>query len=218
MALDGIDVSSNQPAEICRMVSYDFAIVKATGNPPGHAWDYVNPFWQRQIDDALAATGCGGLYHFTHGLDANAEADFFIDQVKDYIGRVLLAIDYEGGAVKRGRAWLQELIVRIQNRAGVAPVVYASSSVIKEQGLAELCRDRGCALWSANYWRGYEAIVGYDRGGCRMDVAASVMWQYTSSGHLDGYDGNLDLDVFFGDAGDWAALCSRNESVSRRTE
>lgn len=213
MALNGIDVSSNQPAGICRMVPLDFAIVKATGNPPGFAWDYVNPYWPQQIDDALSASGCGGLYHFTYGLDAATEADFFLGEIEGYIGRAMLVIDYEGNAIYRGREWLRAFISRIQERTGVNPVVYASSAVINEQGLAELCRDLNCALWSANYWRGYDVINGYDTSGCSMDVAESALWQYTSCGRLDGYGANLDLDVFFGDKDAWASYATGNGSV-----
>ena len=56
MPIYGIDVSSNQPANICKLVSYDFAIVKATGNPSQYNWDYVNPYMEQQASDAYAKT------------------------------------------------------------------------------------------------------------------------------------------------------------------
>ena len=88
--LYGIDVSGskNQPADICRRVVYDFAIVKMSGNPPKDgqgrplAWNYVNPDAKQQAADAYRKTGLLGLYHFGWGKQADVEAEFFIEQVK----------------------------------------------------------------------------------------------------------------------------------------
>lgn len=208
--LNGIDVSSNQPADICSNVPYDFAIVKATGNPPNYAWNYKNPSMRQQVDDALNKTGCAGLYHFTYGRDAREEADLFCDHVADYVGRVILVIDYENKATDNGREWLRTFIKRVKERTGVNPMVYASSSVIKGQQLVSLCKEENCGIWSANYYAGYKAINGYTIDGLRMDIPQSVIWQFTSSGHLDGYNGALDLNVFYGDKAAWLAYANGN--------
>ena len=215
MTLNGIDVSSNQPAGISSMVSNDFVIVKASGNPPGFAWDYINPYHAQQVNEALARHGRAGLYHFTYGTDATAEADLFLRVAEPYIGRVVLVIDYEGdGALARGREWLRTFIRRIKERAGINPIVYASSSVIVGQRLGDLCADENCALWCANYYRGYEVINGYDTSGCVIGYDGSALWQFTSTGRLDGYTGNLDLNVFFGDGDAWHAYATGDGSVT----
>ena len=206
-SIRGIDVSSNQPADICSLVDYDFAIVKATGNPPGYAWNYKNPYMEQQVDDALGKTGCAGLYHFTFGRSAKEEADFFCDTVADYVGRVMLVIDYEGQAIDNGREWLRAFAQRIKYRTGVNPVVYASSSVIRDQDLESLAEEEDLSLWSANYWRGYDTVYGYDTSGMRQDIPSSALWQFTSQGVLDGYDGYLDLDLFYGDYDTWQKYC-----------
>lgn len=213
MSMNGIDVSSNQPANICTLVDYDFAIVKVSGNPQGYAWDYVNPYWRQQAADALAKCGCLGLYHFTWGKAAETEADFFLAQIGDYVGRAVLVIDYEGEAVRLGREWLRAFIRRIVERTGVNPMVYAGSADIIAQDLVQLCRDENCGLWSANYWQGYNRIDGYDSSACRMDVAGSAMWQFTSTGYLDGYGHGLDLNHFFGDADAWRAYAAGDGCV-----
>lgn len=206
-SIRGIDVSSNQPADICSLVDYDFAIVKATGNPPGYAWNYKNPYMEQQVNDALEKTGCAGLYHFTFGRAAKEEADFFCDTVADYVGRVMLVIDYEGQAIDNGREWLRTFAQRIKYRTGVNPVVYASSSVIRDQDLESLAEEEDLSLWSANYWRGYETVYGYDTSGMKQDIPSSALWQFTSQGVLDGYDGYLDLDLFYGDYDTWQKYC-----------
>ena len=206
-SIRGIDVSSNQPADICSLVDYDFAIVKATGNPPGYSWNYKNPYMEQQVDDALGKTGCAGLYHFTFGRAAKEEADFFCDTVADYVGRVMLVIDYEGQATDNGREWLRTFAQRIKYRTGVNPVVYASSSVIRDQDLESLAEEEDLSLWSANYWRGYDTVYGYDTSGMKQDIPSSALWQFTSQGVLDGYDGYLDLDLFYGDYDVWQKYC-----------
>lgn len=206
-SIRGIDVSSNQPADICSLVDYDFAIVKATGNPPGYSWNYKNPYMEQQVDDALGKTGCAGLYHFTFGRAAKEEADFFCDTVAYYVGRVMLVIDYEGQAIDNGREWLRTFAQRIKYRTGVNPVVYASSSVIRDQDLESLAEEEDLSLWSANYWRGYDTVYGYDTSGMKQDIPSSALWQFTSQGVLDGYDGYLDLDLFYGDYDTWQKYC-----------
>ena len=41
------------------------------------------------------------------------------------------------------------------------------------------------------------------------------MWQWTSSGRLDGYDGNLDCDIFYGDGSTWDAYVGKSTSVEK---
>ena len=205
--LYGIDVSSNQPADIVSRVPCGFAIVKATGNPPCYAWDYKNPYMEQQVEDALDKTGCAGLYHFTFGRAAKEEADFFCDTVADYVGRVMLVIDYEGDATDNGREWLRTFAQRVKYRTGVNPVVYAPSSIIRSQDLEGLAEEEDLSLWSANYYLGYQTIYGYDTSACRADVPSAAIWQFTSQGALDGYDGYLDLNVFYGDADAWSRYC-----------
>lgn len=217
-SIRGIDVSSNQPADICSLVDYDFAIVKATGNPPGYPWNYKNPYMEQQADDALGKTGCAGLYHFTFGRAAKEEADFFCDTVADYVGRVMLVIDYEGQAIDNGREWLRTFAQRIKYRTGVNPVVYASSSVIRDQDLESLAEEEDLSLWSANYWRGHDTVYGYDTSGMRQDIPSSALWQFTSRGVLDGYDGHLDLDLFYGDRDTWRKYCAPSRTPAEPGE
>lgn len=198
--LNGIDVSSNQPANICDIVSYDFAIVKASGNPPGYSWNYVNKYLHQQAGSVLKRGKLLGLYHFTYGLDdPNREADHFVSNVQDYIGRAILVIDYENKATEKGRDWLRRMCERVKDKTGVTPFIYASSSVIKSQNLGTL----GYPIWSANYWKGSQRIDGYDTSGLKIGYPDSKIWQYTDAGRLSGYTGNLDLDAAYMDAQEW---------------
>lgn len=204
--MNGIDISSNQPANICSLVPIDFAIVKASGNPSGgnFKWDYTNPYMAQQVNEALSKTGCAGLYHFAYGMDAVQEADLFIKTIEAYIGRVIPVLDYEMPFSDKGdTAWVRRFVRRVKEKTGVNCMIYASSSVIQSQGLVALAREENCGIWSANYYKGYTVINGYDTSGMKMGVAESAIWQYTSVGRLSGYSGNLDLDKFFGDKIQW---------------
>ena len=149
-------------------------------------------------------------YNFTWGKEnPNVEADLFIKEVKQmgYLGKAMLVIDYEAQAVKRGRTWVKKFADRIKGKTGVTPVIYASSSVIKEQSLGKL----GYPIWCANYYKGYNRINGYDTSGCKIGYSNSIMWQFTSTGRLKGYNGNLDLNVFFGDEDDFRKYYKADE-------
>lgn len=217
--LNGIDVSSNQPKDICNKVSYDFAIVKMSGNPQGYSWNYVNPYAATQAKQAYSKTGCVGLYHFTWGKDANTEADFFVEQVKKlgYLKKAVLVIDYEAQAVELGRKWVKKFADRVKAKAGYSPVIYASGSVIVSQKLFDL----GYPIWCANYYKGYADISGYNTSGMKIysGCEKSVLWQFTSSGYLPGYGSPLDLNVFYGDKNDWKKLAGMStSSTSTKTE
>lgn len=220
--LYGIDVSSNQPEGIVSMVKNDFAIIKMSGNPQRDGegnplrWDYVNEFAKRQCADAMRRHGRLGLYHFTWGKAANTEADFFVEQVRKlgYVGKAVLVIDYEAQALSMGRNWVKRFADRVRERTGVAPVIYASGGVIVEQNLKAL----GYPIWCANYYKGYAPISGYDTSGCHIYAGCedSVLWQYTSQGHLKGYDGALDCNVFFGTSSDWLKLCAKEKNMDKK--
>ena len=200
--LYGVDVYSGEGKNILDKIDYDFAIVKVSGNPQDYAWNYVNPYAAEQAKDCMKKTGLLGLYHFTWGKEnPNTEADFFISEVKKmgYLGKAMLCIDYEAQATRRGRAWVGKFADRIAGKTGQTPIIYASSSVIKEQKLYKL----GYPLWCANYYKGYDKIYGYNTSGCVIGFADSLLWQFTSSGRLKGYNGNLDLNVFYGTADDF---------------
>lgn len=203
----GIDVSSNQPKDICVRVDYDFAIVKLGGNPKesGFKWDYVNPYVMHQADEAYIKCGCVGLYWFCYGLDdPTIEADFFVNQVKSlgYLKRAVLIIDYEGPALKMGRSWLKKFAKRVEEKAGYRPVLYAQGSAIVNQNLVAL----GYPIWCANYYKGSQKISGYDTSGMKIYVPEATMWQFTETGYLKGYSKPLDLNKFFGSKNTWRKL------------
>lgn len=214
--LYGVDVYSGEGKNILDKIKYDFAIVKVSGNPQNFSWNYTNAYAKEQAKDCMNHSGLLGLYHFTWGKkDPNIEADFFIREVKKlgYLGKAMLVIDYEAQAVKRGRKWIKNFAERIEELAGYKPVIYASSSVIREQNLGSL----GYPIWCANYYKGYKKVYGYDTSGMKIGYSDSIMWQFTSSGKLKGYNGDLDLNVFFGDEDDFKKYMGTTKKPAKKS-
>jgi len=195
--LDGIDVSSWQPANIGYLVNYDFMIVKATQG----TW-YTNPNLQDQAWSALNRNQKLGLYHFAEsGTDPIAEANFFVSRCGPFLGRAILFLDYEGDALANGREWVRSFMREVKRLTGVSCGVYCSASPAAAQQIPRLCSDERALFWNANYKQGYTAIWGY-----RHDITPDLIcdiYQYTSTGQLSGYGGNLDFNLFYGSGADW---------------
>ena len=204
--LFGIDVSSNQPANVCATAQHDFAIVKMSGNPHGYSWNYVNEYAKQQVSDAYKKHGRVGLYHFAYGMQAATEAEFFVEQVRKlgYLGKAMLVLDYEADAVECGSTWVKKFCEKVEALAGYAPVIYASGSVIVGQSLFSL----GYPIWCASYFKGYMPVNGRSTNGLRIysGCERSVMWQFTSTGMVSGYSGAMDCNVFYGTDADFKAL------------
>lgn len=176
----------------------------------------MNPYAKKQCADAVKKGKPIGLYHFTWGKQAEVEAEFFVNQVKElgYLGKAMLVIDYEAEAIERGQTWVGKFAKRVEQLAGYKPVIYASGSVIVGQSLFSL----GYPIWCANYPKGYARIDGYSTSGMSVykGCEKAVMWQFTSQGYLKGYDAPLDLNVFFGTADDFKALTGAQKAADAK--
>ena len=191
--MNGIDVSKWQPANITDLVDYDFCLVKAT-----EGTGYVSPACDSQYQKAKARGKLLGVYHFASGGDAKAEANYFIQNILGYVGEAILVLDYEASAINRGREWVRTFVKEVYNLTKVHPVVYASRSIIDSQDLATLCREENCGLWLAAY--PHMNPTGYYEP---ENERGEIIKQYSSTGRLNGYNGNLDLDYAWMNADQW---------------
>lgn len=201
MTLNGIDIASYQAGIDLATVPLDFAIVKAT-----QGTGYTNPDYARAIGQVLGAGRLGGAYHYVSGGNAQAEADHFVDVVGGNVGRVILAIDWEQGdnAAWGNTAYLDAVVNRVIERTGVKPLIYCSQSVVTS--IASIASARDCGLWVAQYAN--MNPTGYQQRPWNEGAYACAIRQYSSAGRLDGWNGNLDLDKFYGDRAAWAAYAT----------
>lgn len=209
MGLNGIDISGWQDdLVVSNMATCDFVIVKATGGR-----GYANGCFRGHADATLAAGKLLDCYHYARdrGYEGTAEqeADWFVAAFGPYIGRAIPFLDWEADAVSLGVAWAKAWLDRVRARTGVTPGIYASKSVLFSYDWSSVARTY--PLWVAQYpnydetgFKGKPWTDGWDFGAWD----APLLFQYTSSGRIPGYGGRLDLDLFYGDAGDWLRRCA----------
>lgn len=200
MSLKGIDTSSYQAGLPDATIEADFIIFKAT-----EGVGYVDKDCAPSYAEAKAAGKLLGVYHFARpdGNDPVSEANFFVDNVQGYIGEAVLVLDWETNP-KDNVTWAKVWLDTVYNRTGVRPIIYMSASPANAYDWSSVWSDY--ALWVAAY-PDNNVRVNYDMSGITApDVKwpnGYAMWQWTSHGRLNGYGGNLDCSIFYGDASAW---------------
>lgn len=207
MTLNGIDVSQWQAADLSN-VPYDFLIARATWGDGITANGFVDPWADRHIQTAIRRGKLFGFYHFMTTHDPVQQARWFVQNCKNYFGHGIPVLDYEdiGNGVERaasthGDAGALKFLNEVYRLTGVRPLVYANSS--HAAGLHQVAK-ANYGLWVANW--GANAAGGYRTphavGSGPFPFVA--IHQYTSRGRLDGYGGDLDLDIAYLTAAQWA--------------
>lgn len=204
MPLNGIDIANYQADLVPKkMITTDFIIVKATESN----W-YVNECFAthaKQVQDCGKLLGC---YHFARPGDMVAQADFFLGAVKKYIGKAVLALDWEENAIPLGPKKAKQWLDRVYQKTGVKPVIYMSKSVANEYNWGDVKR-AGYELWVAQYPNynitGYKGKAAIWTDGTEFGAWKTwpILFQYTSSGLIKGYPDDLDLDFFDGKKETW---------------
>lgn len=194
--MQGIDISSYQAGIDLASVPCDFVIVKATQGST-----YINHDCSRAVEQALAAGKLVGVYHYIDGSGAQGEVDHFVDKIAGWVGRALVCLDWEAGSNARwgDLGYLAAVIDRVRERTGRPPVVYASSAAFPWQ----TCADRDCGTWVAQYASMDQ--TGYQDAPWGEGAYDCLIRQYSATGRLPGWPGDLDLNKSYITAADWAA-------------
>ena len=195
--LNVIDIASYQSALDLTKVKVDGVIIKAT-----QGTTYVNPCCNKHYAQAKQAGILRGLYHYASGVGAAAEADAFVRNIQGYIGDCILALDWEGAQNaafgKNDVQYCKTFLDRVYAITGVRPLIYMSKSVCREHDWSSVAKDYG--LWCAQYANmdptGFQANPWTDNKGYGAWKYPAI-YQYSSRGRLDGYSGNLDLDLAY---------------------
>lgn len=201
MALKGIDISKWQTGIDLSKVDCEFVIVKATEGI-GYVDRKCDSFYQqaKRLGKKL------GFYHFARPRnDAVREAQYFYNNTKNYFGEAIPILDWEAEN-KSDVAWAKRWLDEVYRLSGVKPLIYMSESVANAYNWSSVANaDYG--LWVAKY-RDNNPDYNYNmaNAGTRPRVKwwkFYCMWQWTSTGRLNGYSGNLDCNVFYGDGTTW---------------
>lgn len=197
MTLNGIDISSYQSGIDLTVVPCDFVIIKAT-----QGTGYVNPDCDRAYQQAKRAGKLRGTYHYVGGGNAVAEADYYVNNIKGYIKDGLLAIDWEAeqNGAWGNEAYLEQLVRRVIERTGVKPLIYSMASRYAQ--VAAVAKKLDCGLWIAEY--ADMNPTGYQAHPWREGAYGCAIRQYSSTGRLNGWGGNLDLNIAYMTRDQWA--------------
>ena len=202
MSLKGIDISKWQQGLDLSKIDFDFVIVKATEGK-----SYVDPYCDKFFQQALGLGKKLGVYHFANNPSNSAEqeANWFINNTKGYIGKAIPVLDWESKDTSN-IAWALEWLQRVEAAYGCKPMIYMSESVVNRHDWSSVA-NANYGLWVAKY-RDNNPDYNYDmsNAGSKPSVkywSFYAMWQWTSTGRLDGWSGNLDLDEFYGDTNAW---------------
>lgn len=153
-----------------------------------------DPCFEQNIKGALAAGLEVGVYFFTQAIneaEAVEEASAVVSMVQDYELKLPIYIDSEGAGGngradkldKDTRTLVCEAFCRTAKNAGYNAGVYASRSWLYNN--LDMSRLEQFEVWDAEYVS-VPQYTGY-----------YTMWQHSSKGHVDGIEGNVDLDIYY---------------------
>ena len=189
MVMYTVDVYSGSDDYIIRDPHAQGVIVKAT-----QGTGYVNPKCNHQWDLTGQLGKKRGLYHYAGGGNPVAEAQYFINNIKNYVGQGMLVIDWEKyqNSAFGNTNWVRQFVDEVHRLTGVWCVIYVSESALNQ--VANCAKD--CAVWVAKYasmnWNSWTVPDMNVSSGAFGSIAG---WQYTG--------GDMDRSIWYLDANAW---------------
>ena len=157
---------------------------------------YVDAYCDKFVQTCIKTGKPWGFYHFGRNGNATEEAEFFHKNCLNYFGEGIPVLDWEAN---QSVSWVNEFVRAIHKWTGIWSWIYGNPWRF-EQGDVE----PNCMKWAAHYFsdniRTFAQAEAHERPKVNGLMGA---WQFTSCGRLEGYPGNLDLNLFFGDEDAW---------------
>ncbi|RMF00074.1 MAG: glycoside hydrolase family 25 protein [Bacteroidetes bacterium] len=204
--IHGIDVSRYQASiDWPRVAAQDmhFVFMKATEGGDHCDEHFPSNWWGSRRVGLLR-----GAYHFFRPqTPAKQQAEHYIATVYLRAGDLPPALDVEvtdGLAAPDLVREVQSWLTLVEQHYGVRPILYTNLKFYNKY-LAGHFADY--PLWLARY---------HSRPPQTADGQAWHFWQYGDRGRLDGIDGYVDFNVFYGNWADLEALCVPNTVLSWR--
>lgn len=194
MQRKGIDVSTWQGDINWNKVKADgieFAMLRSSFGKENPDKQTDNKFWQN-YRNAKAAGVPIGAYHYSYATtveDAKKEADFFLSIVKGCQFEYPIAFDIEDPSqMYLGKDRITDIIMTFCERvqaAGYYVSLYTNLDWISNR--IDMSRAKAFDIWLAQ-WNDKPTYIGN-----------FGMWQYTSSGSVNGISGNVDMNIAYYD-------------------
>ena len=203
--MNGYDISNWQCGIDTATVPADFVIVGTTwgsgGVYGGCLSNGVNTDANRQLAGAINSGKETGVYHYARGGNPETEARFFVDNVRGYVHKSVLILDWEAqdNAAWGDKQWPRRWAREVKRLTGVNPIIYTMDSGYWQ--VAGMETELNCGIWIAQY--ATNMVTGYQTAPWNIGARGEVMRQYTSNGSLSGWSGRLDLNRFRGDRAAW---------------
>ena len=213
--LHGIDIS-NWDKGLVLPESLDFAIIKATGG-----LHFVDPYCEGFVQQCTRKGILFGFYHFAgdfRQVDPEGEAAFFCENTQGYNGYGIPVLDVESDNIPNWGSYAQRFVDKYHAITGVWPVIYCQASRLGDFEGYPLVGN--CGLWVAGYPDTRERELG-DVPDFPYSVSPwpfAAIWQYSSTGNIDTWDGFLDLDVAYMDAHAWELYATGGKGYTDATE
>lgn len=211
-----IDIASWQAGIVPSNTNADAVIIKVTGGT-----HYENPYWKQWADNVLASGKLLGLYHYAveneNNPKAQAEAEFFLNKVKNYIGKFIPVLDWEADACNLPSSWACKWLDIVAEKTGATPWFYGYANNINNTDYSIIAEKY--PLWMASYLDRYNNSGFINNPEQKWNYGnwkSAIAYQYTSTGKINGYNESLDLSVGYLTAADWKSMCG-NGSISTTT-
>ena len=189
LEIKGIDVSryqGNIDWQKVKNAGIKFAMLRLCSS--NNSGLYIDPTFEQNYNNAKSAGIHVGAYIYTYATteeEQNKELEFALNGLNGKTLDYPLALDVEDNSLTSiGKSELTNLVKRgldIIDQKGYVPMLYTYTNYSNNLNMDTL---KDYDLWIADY-RGYN---GY--GKCDM-------WQYSSSGKVDGISGNVDMNICY---------------------
>ena len=202
MALYTVDVYSGSSDSIIRDSHADGVIVKAT-----QGTSYVNPRCNHQWDLAGQLGKLRGLYHYAGGGNPESEVQYFINNIKNYVGQGILILDWESyqNSSWGDASWSLRFVTEVHRLTGVWPLIYVQESALWQ---VANCASK-CGVWVAKYasmnWNSWTLP---DMSVSSGAFACLTGWQFTG--------GDMDRSIFYLDANAWNKIASGDGTIANQ--
>lgn len=201
MALKFIDVYDGSGVDMAGIDGIDGVIIKATQG------DYfVNKSCNAQYALAKSKGRLLGLYHYASTNNPIAEANYFIANIKNYVGEAVLALDWEKvqNAAWGRSNWIGPFMNRVHELTGVWPLLYTGSDGLRVADGVE----KNCGLWFAGYPTDNVTWTAPDFPYDISPWKSLTVWQFTSA------NGTQDRNYAYVDAAGWKKIAKGSSTTS----
>lgn len=204
----GIDISNWQKGIDLSKDIFDFCIVKAT-----EGINFIDASFYSHINQLTKLNKLIGCYHFarpdlhTTISSMESEADWFVSVIKEnnLIGKAILVLDWEREPFDNESlitAWLN----RVVQLTGVIPFIYGSRSKLTTTSFKNLINawPVWMAAWPTTDKLDFSNV--WDFIAQHLPSREKVIWdiwQFSASGRLKGFSGNVDLDYTEMEESEW---------------